>query len=1698
MTQRATGLLKLKLVFLMLGAISLGACDNNDAKPSSEQAAATVVAQETVMQMPAEVESESPATPTIVAQETVAQAPTAVESQSSAAYDKAGLEALAKRYENRELSVLDASEVQLDGAGTLVITFSIPLDPEQSFAAKLHLVDSVSGKVDGAWELSENLTELRFRHLEPNRKLTLTLEEGIRGINGMPIVLTGGTRQYTIETKDVGQLVGFASRGSLLPSKIAEGLPVIALNVNSVDVDFFRIKQSSLPSFLTQWGKRSAIPYWDSADFLKSAQLVYSGRFDLNPRRNTRETVLLPLAEIKTLQEDGVYLAVMKQAGTYDNYMIPATLFTLSDIGLSVHSYNDRIDLFSQTLATGDALPDIDIILLDTSGNVVAEAKTDRFGHAQLDKVSKAAVILAFKDGQTSMVRVNQSALDLSEFAISGPQGYKNQFYAFGPRDIYRPGETLIVNGLLRDADGRPLPEQPIKVDVLKPDAQIARTFVWQPENGLYQYHYSIPDGAPTGNWSLRFNLGDDHPRYYQFNVEDFMPERMALEIKTHGQPIAPSESAMFEITGNYLYGAPASGNTLQGVVSLRADRQAVAALPGFEFGSTTEEGLTRRLDEFEKQLDDNGFLAFKVADYWSGVKSPVAVVMQASLLESGGRPVTRRAEQTVWPAERLAGIRPLFGMKDVYDYVSDGYKKLPMVDEESIADFEVVYTNAQGQKLAAGHLQARLIQERRDYYWRWSDSDGWQSGYDQKDLVIDTVSVSIAAEQTAKLSFPVGWGSYRVEVEDMDSNIVSSLRFWAGYSWQENGGDSGGSAVRPDQVKLKIDKPAYAPGEKIKLRVEAPVAGKGYLLVESNDEPLWWQEIDVPTGGADFEVPLNTEWRRHDLYLTAIVIRPGDKSTRATPKRAIGLLHIPLASEQRKLALKLDAPAKIEPNQSVKINVKASAAAGKSLQNVNVLVSAVDVGVLNITNFVTPDPYNAFFGRKRYGVDMFDVYGQLIEGKGRKATLRYGGDGDEESGGGRGGMKPVTFVNIIAQQANPITLDANGEGEVELFIPDFNGELRLMAQAWTDEEFGSAEAKMIVASPLIVELATPRFMAGGDESVLAMDVRNMSGVSQNVKITLSSNGMVGLTRVFDEQVGLENEQRTILPVPVTALNGFGAGHITIKVDGLLTTSGTPRTLEKMVSIGVRPAYPAKTDSFPAVVHPGDVWKLPNSALEGLDLSTVEAQLSITSRLPLNLKQYIAELYAYPYGCLEQTTSGLFPSLYANSTQLAGLGIKTGSDEARRNSIEVGIERLLAMQKHSGGFGYWGKGDEESYWGTVYVTDFLLRAVEQGYGVPEQSLDKAVGRLQQYLQNRNRIEIYYGNVDKTHFAVQAYAGLVLARQQKASLGDLRQLYERRNNAASGLPLVQLGVALKLMGDEGRSEAAIKQGLNAEREQGWFSDYGSEIRDKALILSLLTENRLLPAQRDKLMLSLAEDLYSVRYLSTQEKNAVFMAGRQYIGQREPKWRAELEGAISQKWSSSNPVNYNMPVESLSGDVQLVNTDMQTIYPRLTVSGYPLNAPAPESNILDIKREYFDTNGQPVDLSVLKSGQLLVVHLKVSSRSGSIPDALVVDLLPAGLELENQNLGDSSASLKYSTGNLSGLVNKMQQAKIAHQEFRDDRYVAAVTVEQYQPVSLLYLVRAVTPGSYTVPPPLVESMYRPQVRAIGAAPGKLVIN
>ncbi|OCG18805.1 alpha-2-macroglobulin family protein [Gilliamella sp. App4-10] len=1623
---------------------------------------------------------------------------------------------LIEKYHGKALTVIDSSEVILDGSSTLVITFSVPLNPKLNFSNLLRLVDRQAGNVDGAWELSDNGLELRHRYLEPNRELELTIDKMLAAINGNSLK---EVYQAEIKTQDRKPMVGFASSGFLLPSRSMSGLPVITLNVNKIDVNFFKIRPEQLSDFVADYGFIDQVTSWNSKNINQFAELVYSSRFDLNPKRNFQETVLLNLSSIPELQQEGVYFAVMNQAGTYD-YSNPATMFSISNIGVAVHAYeNGKLSVITLGLDNGKPLSDMNLSVLcsksikDSNKNcTTVSTQTDSTGYAEvtLPKGMDYALLTVNDGKQISLVSLERNALNLTEYNLTGSAFYQKQLFAFGARDLYRPQETVYFNALLRNADGKPLPVQPIIVDVLSPDDQIVETFTISAKadsNGLYQWQYVIPANAATGKWAFRFNLGDNNYRYAWFRVEEFLPERMAMEMTTaSNKPIMFDKSVNFDVKGWYLYGAPAAGNNLEGNIYLKKI-DSIPELADYKIGDVTDSNLAHQLDNIETTLDKNGIAKVGIdTSNWGKLNSPIKLILQASLLDSGGRPVTRYASQTIWPCEQIPAVRALFSQSPYYDWSSDRYENSPTVDKGANAEFEVAYINIDGEKLAANHLKARIIRERRNYYWSWSDDAGWHQEYNSSEFVVQEQPLSIDANGTTKVSYQTDdYGSYRIEIVDTKNNITSSLRFRSGYNWEDN--TNGTNAVRPDQVKLSLDKTVYSVGDTAKIHVQAPVAGSGYIALESNDGMLWKQDITVDENGLDVEIPIQ-DWGRHDIYINAMIIRPSTNAEVQTVKRAIGLLYLPIDTLNRQLNVSIEAPKKTEPEKTIPIKVKMDKSAIQQDRKVTVLVSAVDSGVLNITNFATPDPYSAFLGRKRYDVDLYDVYGKLIEGKGRNVNVSFGGDA-LLGVANTGGNKTLTEVNIISQQLQIITLNDEGEGVVDLALPNFNGELRIMVQAWDDNRYGKAEQVMTVASPVVAELSTPRFLSGGDQASLALDLNNLTEKTQTMQIEVTTDGLIHQNTVKSTPITLDSKQRQIIQVPVVADYGYGQGIVTINVKGILLDDGSDYQIKRSWKVGVRPAYAATTKYYAAAINGGDSWILPKDSITEMIENTVDGKLIVSNQPPLNIAQYIKELFAYPYGCLEQTISGLMPSLYANQEQLTALGVKTESDEQRREKVQLGISRILSMQRNNGSFGLWNKESAEEHWLTVYATDFLLQAKERGYNVNNDALDAAIAHISQYIYDANafnNLQSYYDNSqvsDYTQFATKAYALVVLAKQNKITVpmrNEINRMYQQITESdfkvLSPLPVAQLALSAKLAGFDNIYNSLMPHVFTTSynHQYAWLGEYGSAIRDNALVLSLLIENELSVDKQADYLIHLSDLLNDTRYFSTQELNALFVAGWSL---EQHKSSHKFDVTINEQSNEvDSALSRSFDVVNLASGLTISNPkDAQPLYIKFTVSGYGKNAPAPTSdeNILTIKRAYYDLKGNKIQPDKMKVGDLMVVVLDVNSRKEAVHDALIVDFLPAGLELENQNLTNSSVSLQ-AIPELANLLKDEDSNDVKYQEFRDDRYVAAVDINHYMSedtyrTRVAYLVRAVTAGNYMMPYPYVESMYRPDRFAIG---------
>jgi uncharacterized protein YfaS (alpha-2-macroglobulin family) len=799
-------------------------------------------------------------------------------------------------------------------------------------------------------------------------------------------------------------------------------------------------------------------------------------------------------------------------------------------------------------------------------------------------------------------------------------------------------------------------------------------------------------------------------------------------------------------------------------------------------------------------------------------------------------------------------------------------------------------------------------------------------------------------------------------------------------------------------------------------------------------------------------------------------------------------------------LKLKIEVPKKvIRPETTLQTVLKISGA--MKGQKTYVTLAAVDVGVLNITNYKSPNPFKWFFEPRRYGVDQHDIYNKiiaLVEGGVTKA--RFGGDANEDQHAG--GERPDSKLKIVSLFSGLVETDAQGLATINLAIPDFNGRLRLMAVAFNDQQLGASETEVTISAPIIAEVSLPRFLAAGDQAELTLDLRNQTDVVQNISLKLSSTAPVLLVDNRPLNMRLQSKEKQVVRLPILAENNFGQAEIHLTLNNAKNAKEAIHIKRKW-TLGVRPAYPASTLIQRRMIRQGDEVTV-LSQTTGLLINSATATLNISSSPPIAIKNHLKQLLQYPYGCLEQTISSTYPWLSIDKTKVKQWGLNQFTIrnqpinfEKKNDYIEQSINRLLGMQRSNGGFGLWSNKGNEEHWLTVYAVDFLLDAKAQGVNVPEEMLNKAFKRLTEYINHRGKMygQGYSHYPLHTSFAYKSYAAYVLSRVNRVPLGSLRTLFDLHHKKShSGLPLVHLGIALINQGDKKKGNKAVLMGIQKTRNAHFYlGDYGSPLRDMTLMTYLLNKHAILPHRATELIFKLGDELGYRSYLSTQEQNALFRTGVLLQAKSQKSWQGKL--VLGNNLVAENLIpkqgryQRNFKQQSIPELINFSSEGNIPLYLQYEIQAYPKTSPPMKMEVIQIERNYYNLQGQAIVLDKIKRGQVVLVHLNINTTK-RIKDALIVDLIPAGFEIENQNLANS---LKIDTFEIQGQsIEQMQyDSHLSYEQYLGDRYIGAVDLYKGRTRHGFYLMRAVTKGVFINPPPYVEDMYRPYIRGVGRA-------
>lgn len=1452
--------------------------------------------------------------------------------------------------------------------------------------------------------------------------------------------------EFNVYVRDRKPFVRFTSRAYVLPRAGQRGIPVVSVNTPAVSIDVFRIGDRNLINTVVDSDFQKTLSRYQLSDLGDERGVkVWSGELATAPTLNQDVTTAFPVDQALGDLQPGVYVmtAAPKGPSSDDDSTLATQWFIVSDLGVTAYSGNDGIHVFVNSLATTDAVARAEVRLIARNNEILATRKSDEAGHALFEAgltrgeggLSPAMLTVSGEKTDYAFLSLKNNAFDLSDRGVDGravPPGADAFVYA--ERGVYRSNETVYLTALVRDGQGNAITGGPLTLVIERPDGVEFRRAVLA-DQGAGGRTLAVPlnSAVPTGTWRVRAFTDPKGTSVGEttFMVEDYIPDRIEFELTSKDKQIKAQRPVELKVDGHFLYGAPASGLQLEGDMLVAPSAQR-PGFPGYQFGVKDEETTSNERTPIENlpESDANGAATFPVSlDKQPTSTRPQEAQIFIRMAEAGGRAVERKIVLPVVPAIAMIGVKPLFEGTSV----AEGDK----------ASFDVVFVSADGKTLPRDGLRYELLKIESRYQW-YRQNSYWEYEPVKSTRRVADGDLTIAADKPFRITLSPQPGRYRLDVRSNEADgPLTSVQFDVGWY-------SDGSADTPDLLETSIDKPEYQSGDTMTVSVNARTAGKLTVNV-LGDRLLTTQTVDVKEGTAQVRIPIGKDWGT-GAYIVATLRRPLDAAALRMPGRAIGIEWFGIDKKARTLAVNLSPPSLIRPRSTLKIPVKVDGL--NPGEDAKVVIAAVDVGILNLTNYKPPAPDDYYLGKRRMTSEIRDLYGQLIDGmQGTRGQIKSGGDaGAAELQGSPPTQKPLALFSGI------VTVGANGTAEVSFDIPEFAGTARVMAVAWTATKLGRATTDVTIRDPVVLTATLPRFLLNGDQGTVNFEIDNVEGAPGDYTLNVKAAGPVKMSGSPATTVKLAAKQRASLSL---ALDASAAGTATLDVD-IKGPNGL--TLARRYALDVKPATQVLARRSIRTLAKGESLTLTADMFSDLVPGTGSVSISASLSTALDAATILKALDRYPYGCSEQITSRAMPLLYVNEF---AAGAHLAMDVEVDQRIRDAIERLLARQGSNGSFGLWSAGGDDA-WLDAYVTDFLTRAREKGFAVPDALFKNALDRIRNSVVNANEPE-------KDGGRDLAYGLYVLARNGAAPIGDLRYLADTKlNNLATPIAKSQLAAALALVGDRNRAERVYGAALESLAPKPVLefgrTDYGSALRDAAALVSLASEGNAPRATLTQAVARVETARGLTPYTSTQENAWLVLAARALA---KESLSLDIDGqpvktAVYRSYKASDMANKPL---------RITNTGDAPVQAVISVSGSPMTPEPAASNGFKIERNYFTLDGKPADISKVKQNDRFAVVLKITEAKPEFGHIMVSDYLPAGLEIDNPHLVSSG-----DTGTLDWIEDGEEPEDT---EFRDDRFTAAIdrAADGKSVFTVAYVVRVVSPGRYVLPQAYVEDMYNP---------------
>ncbi len=1574
------------------------------------------------------------------------------------------------------------------------VQFSDPLDERQNLKGLVRLSNATK-----RLRLVINRNELKiYSAAKLTGTGTLTISRALRNQAGYRL---GNDFSRIMLFEQIKPAVRFIDDGekAILPSSNGRVLPFEAVSLRAVDVTVIRIFEDNILQYLQKndLGEDAEIRRVGRPVIRKTVPLNSSGvttpggwnRYSLNleeliaaepgavyqVRIGFRRSQALYRCgeepEEESRQEESFDQPQEESSAwdNYENYYAPdynwrdrdnpctssyygrrrdvTKILHASDLALiAKRGTNGPLTVYVTNVLTTAPVGGAELEVYDYQQQLMGSGRTDGEGKARIALTRQPFVVVARHQGQAGYLKVSDGAsLSLSNFDVSGQRVKKGlKGFIYGERGVWRPADTLHIGFILEDKAGSLPPDHPVIMELYNPDNQLIRRRVsTRPVGNIYRFDFVTAEDAPTGKWLLKARVGGTEFTK-SVRIETIKPNRLKINLEFKQERFTAEERLVSgDLDVRWLSGATARNLKVEYEMMFRAAGTRFEAFPGFIFDDRSKTLYSEREQVFSGRLDEKGRARVKInLTRPSDAPGALTVELFGRVYEEGGGFSISSMSIPYYPFSSFVGLK-----------VPEGDKRGMLLTDKDHT-IQIASVDSKGRPVSLDKLRVELFKVN----WRW----WWDNSYDnianyvassyREPVDAGTVkTVNGRGSWKLRVNYPQ-WGRYYLRVTDpVSGHSAGKIIYidWPGWAGKGKRNELNGATM----LDFAVDKKEYRVGETIKIAVPSTRGRRLLVSLETGSRILDSYWIETRDGQTPVEIPV-TSGMAPNVYVHLSLIQPHGEIKRDLPLRLYGVQSFKIVDPATTLQPRIELPEKLAPEESYDIRIRE--ASGKAMAYT---IAVVDEGLLDITNFKTPDPWSSFFAREALGVKTWDLYDRFIGYYGGRLDnlLAIGGDGELQAGK----EKKENRFKPVVRYLGPFYLPAGETARHTLKMAQYVGSVKTMVVAAADGAYGRAEAVTPVKQPLMILATLPRVAGPGEELLLPVNVFAMEENIGQVRLRAEASGALTLKGAAEQTLRFSTTGDTLVNFSLTAPRQVGAAKVRVTA-----RAGALRAAYD-IDIQVLPRNAATTLITDKILAGGERWQTEYRPVGLIGRNSAVLEFSVMP--PLNLEQRLRYLIGYPHGCIEQTVSAAFAQLHLNRLTT----LTPGQQDDIQFNIRQAIQRLKSFQLGSGAFSYWPGQGYANPWGTSYAGHFLIEAQNAGYAVPE-------GMLQKWSRfQRKRADSWQsGSDDHDNDLSQAYRLYTLARAAKPALGAMNRMKEAGTLKAAAAWRLALTYALAGYGDQA-ARIVEDRSWKAESNNADFRfTYGSRERDQAMILeTLLALNRKKAAF--EVMRELAARMSeSGRYMSTQTTAFTLMALGNFAREFPPEQGLSLTAGINGKSHALESRDFISRLQLKRADdkagLDIRNNGDNPVHVRLIRGGVPLEGrEQPVERNIKMEVRYQDARGRSLDVSRLKQGTTFsaLVTVRHPGVRGDYTDLALTRIFPSGWEIINTRPDDPAG-----------------KPGPRYRDIRDDRVMDYFDLKPGGRITLKVMLNAAYRGRFYLPGAHLEAMYDPSVSAV----------